>query len=196
MPGYSRELYTNQYYHIMHRSNNKIYLFEDEEDFLKYLDLVKKYFIKARLKCFHYVLMNTHVHFVVKITDRVKEVPLYIKLINLKYTFYYKRKYGYEGGLWRNRYKAELIDTDRYMLGCGLYVESNPVKAGIVASPGDYRWSSYSHWVGKTKDELLSDHPLDNVKNYEEIAEEYIKIYVEYNKLINAPRERPGVSSL
>ena len=53
--------------------------------------------------------------------------------------------------------KAELIDADQYMLGCGLYIEYNLVKAGMVKCPEEYPWSSYGHRIGERKDALLGE---------------------------------------
>ncbi|MFH1380264.1 MAG: transposase [bacterium] len=194
MPQKNRALYPNQYFHVIARSNNHIYLFKEEHDFQKFLSLINHFFKEYRVRCFHYVLLNTHVHFLIKLPEKVDEIPDMMKKIFLKYHYFYKYKYGFEGSLWRGRYKAELIDTDRYMLGCGLYIENNPVKAGMVKTPEDYPWSSYGHWIGKRKDKLLNEHPLDVVKNYKEIAHEYMNEYIEYITLTSVPLGRPRTS--
>jgi putative transposase len=54
-----------------------------------------------------------------------------------------------KGTLWEGRYRASPIDSERYCLACYRYIELNPVRAGIVASPADYRWSSYHENVGR-----------------------------------------------
>jgi len=130
----ARELYPHQYYHFIHRSTNKIHLFRHEKDFRTYLGLAHACFRQYKVKCFHYVLMHTHVHFVLQMPDRVKHIPQMMKLLGLNYTWYFKKKYDYQGSLWRGRYKNELIDNDRYMLACGVYIEHNPVKA-VGTSP-------------------------------------------------------------
>ena len=182
MPFVPRELYPQQYFHVIAQSNNHEYLFTDDSDFQKILGLINHYFQENKIKLFHYVMMNTHMHCVVQLPDYAECFSEVMKVILLKYYYYYKYKYGREGSLWRKRYKSELIDTDRYMLGCGLYIEHNPVKAGMANLPEAYPWSSYGHWVGKRKDALLSEHPLDVVKNYREIAKDYIESYLEYVK--------------
>ncbi len=59
-----------------------------------------------------------------------------------------------------SRYRATLIDTERYLLTCMRYIELNPVRARMVGHPRDYPWSSYrAHAQGK-EDPLLSDHEL------------------------------------
>lgn len=191
MPQKLRELYPDQYFHIIARSNNHLHLFKDAKDFKYFLNTVGYNFKLYHVKCFHYVLMNTHIHFIVKLPRYVEQVPEMLKIIFLKYYYYYKYRYGYDGNLWRRRYKAEIIDTDRYMLGCGLYIEHNPVKAGMVRKPEEYPWSSYGHWVGNKQDALLSEHPLAVVKNYKEIAHDYMDAYIDYIKLASISPGRP-----
>jgi len=154
MPRKARQLFPQQYYHIISRGNNNIFLFQGDDDFQYYCDLAKQYFTDREVKCFHYILMNTHVHFLIKTPDHVELVPEMMKGMHVKYTFYYKKKYGFKGNLWSNRYYSKLIESDRNMLGCGLYIEHNPARAGMVKYPEEYLWSSYRHWVGIMKDEL------------------------------------------
>ena len=184
MPRKARELYPDNFFHLICRSINNTVLFKEDNDFQEYLRLVHFYFGKKNIQCYHYVLMGTHAHFVIKMPHTVDDFPNMMKGIHVKYCFFYQKKYNYEGNLWRDRYRSYLIDTDRYMLGCGLDIEHKPVKAGIVKAPEDYKWSSYRHWVGKRHDALLSEHPLiDNMKNYKDIAEDYLQNYYEYLRL-------------
>lgn len=190
----NRELYPEQYFHFISRGINNIFLFKGTEDFQKYLGIVHCYFKQFYVQCFHYVVMNTHSHFIVRLPEQIERIPDMMKVIHQKYSWYYHFKYKFDGGLWRDRYKSELIDTDRYMLGCGLYIEYNPVKAGVAHLPEEYPWSSYAHWIGKRKDSILSEHPLDVVRNYKEIAQDYIDAYSEYIKLTSISVGRPKKS--
>jgi putative transposase len=77
-----------------------------------------------------------------------------------RYVVYINQTYRRTGTLWEGRYKAALIDSERYLLTCYRYIELNPVRAeGMVEHPGEYRWSSYrANGLGET-DELLTPHP-------------------------------------
>ena len=81
-----------------------------------------------------------------------------MKGINLSYAQYYKRKYDHIGHFWQDRFKSILISRDQYLLACGSYVELNPVRAGIVKDPRDYRWSSYRAYGYGKKDWLVDEH--------------------------------------
>ena len=62
--------------------------------------------------------------------------------------------------MWEGRYRAAPIDSDEYFLACCRYIELNPVRAGLVDHPRDYRWSSYPAHAEGEPDTLVSDHPL------------------------------------
>src|SRR4030042_191798 len=63
--------------------------------------------------------------------------------INLAYAIRFSRKNGKVGHLWQDRYKNAVVERESYLLECGRYIERNPLRAGIVKDPGEYRWSSY-----------------------------------------------------
>jgi putative transposase len=83
-----------------------------------------------------------------------------MKGINLSYAQHYKRKYDHIGHFWQDRFKSILISKDHYLLACGSYVELNPVRAGIVKDPRDYRWSSYGAYAYGRRDPLLDEHSI------------------------------------
>jgi putative transposase len=69
-------------------------------------------------------------------------------------------RYQRSGTLWEGRYKAGLVQTDEYLLACQRYIELNPVRAGMVEAPGDYRYSSYRHHALGVDDPLLTPHAV------------------------------------
>ena len=83
-----------------------------------------------------------------------------LQSVGRRYVRYINQAYRRSGTLWEGRYKSALIDSDRYLLKCSRYIELNPVRAGMVALPGDYRWSSFRSNGGGAADPLLSPHPL------------------------------------
>jgi putative transposase len=65
---------------------------------------------------------------------------------------------GRTGTLWEGRFKAALVDTDRYLLTCYHYIELNPVRAHMTKSPADYPWSSYHHNALGLLTQLITPH--------------------------------------
>ena len=75
-----------------------------------------------------------------------------------RYVQYFNVEYGRSGTLWEGRFKACLIQEERYLLEVYKYIELNPVRAEMVADPGEYRWSSYQiNGLGKVSD-LCTPH--------------------------------------
>ena len=64
------------------------------------------------------------------------------------------------GTLWEGRYKATLVDNEAYLFRCHRYVELNPVRAGVVTSPAEYRWSSYRANALGARDAIVTPHPM------------------------------------
>ena len=81
-----------------------------------------------------------------------------LQSVGRRYVQYFNFTYKRTGTLWEGRYKASLIDTERYLLTCYRYIELNPARANLVAHPSDYRWSSYRANALGQHDPLLTPH--------------------------------------
>ena len=106
-----------------------------------------------------YALMTNHVHLLAT-PESETSLPQTMQAVGRRYVQFFNRRYGRTGGLWEGRYRAAMVHDERYWLTCMRYVELNPVRAGLEAAPGTYRWSSYRHHAFGGRDVLLSDHPL------------------------------------
>ncbi|HOQ43483.1 MAG TPA: transposase [Smithellaceae bacterium] len=163
-------------YHVLTRGNNKQAIFKDEEDFLKYIDILKRYKERYLFKLYHYVLMTNHVHLVIEPSSKGGELSQIMKGINLSYAQHFKNKYKYTGHFWQDRFKSIIVSKDEYLLACGSYVELNPVRARMVKEPKEYRWSSYGTNAYGKKDDLVDVHVIyENLSSDENIRKEYRK---------------------
>ena len=160
MPRTARVASSEYVYHVLTRGNNRQDVFEDEEDFRKYLDLLLGYKEKYQFKVYHYVLMTNHVHLVIEPSEGGGSLSEIMKGINLVYARHYKRKYSHTGHFWQDRYKSIIISKDEYLLACGSYVELNPVRAKMVEDPKDYTWSSYRAYAYEKRDVLVDEHSV------------------------------------
>ena len=105
-----------------------------------------------------------------------------MRRLNSIYTKYFNKKYNYIGHLFQAKYFAELIENDKQMLETSRYIHLNPVKANMVEKPGEYKWSSYTMFIGKKEEKLINPDILlkyfkqDNKhKLYKEFVESKIK---------------------
>ncbi|MDI1253013.1 hypothetical protein [Thermomonas sp.] len=63
------------------------------------------------------------------------------------------------GTLREGRFKSALVDSERYVLACYRYIELNPIRAGMVATALDYRWSSHACNANGVHDPRINPHP-------------------------------------
>lgn len=174
-------------FHILARGNNKQRIFQDDEDFLIYKRLLKKVKEDHPHKLYHHCLMNNHIHLIIE-TNQKTDLSKMMKRLNLFYYNHYKKKYGYAGHFWQDRFKSLIIQADEYLLTCGLYIESNPVRAKIVKLAQDYPHSSYKYYAygiedGLTDRDIFYDELGQSDKNRQE---EYRKLILDEQKQISS----------
>ncbi len=149
-----RVLLDNVFYHVMSRGNQKQKVFQETDDFEKYLALLKHYKRKFKFKLLAWCLMPNHVHLILDINN-VSELRKIMQGLNIAYVRWFNTKYNKVGHIWQGRYKSKVIQKDRYILDCINYIEMNPVRANITQSPFDYIWSSFRARALDQKCQLL-----------------------------------------
>lgn len=159
MPRHARIVPCEGYLHIICRGNNRRKLFLRPRDFEIYYLILKKLKNEEKIKILHYCFMSNHVHLLVGITEE-SGLSRFMKRLNIKYSNYYRKKRTYVGHLWQDRFQSKVIETDEYFIQCGKYIELNPVRAGLVKFPEEYRFSSFSHYGLGLEDKLIDDDPL------------------------------------
>lgn len=164
--------------HIVQRGNNRQPCFIRHGEYLFYLECLREASAKHMCEIHAYVLMMNHVH-ILATPRRPEGISNMMQSIGRRYVQHFNWKHGRTGTLWEGRYKASLVDSDRYFLACSRYIEDNPVRAGIASSPEEYPWSSYHHHAAGYEDPLIKDHPvyLGLGSEPENRAAEYKKIF-------------------
>lgn len=142
MPRQPRLILPDVPVHVIQRGNNRQACFYADEDYLFYLDHLAKQSEKAGCAIHAYCLMTNHVHLL--LTPRNAEsAGLMMKGLGQRYVQYINRTYRRSGTLWEGRFKSCITREESYVLACYRYIELNPVRAGMVEHPAEYRWSSY-----------------------------------------------------
>jgi putative transposase len=146
-------------HHVIQRGVNRVDIFRSEADYEFFLTIFRAAAIRHETDVHTYVLMTNHVHFI--LTPRTKEgLSCTMKNVLQTYVRYFNRRYERTGGLFEGRYRSLVIDSESYWFTCMRYVELNPVRAGIVTKPEEYRWSSYQfHGLGRI-DDLIVPHQM------------------------------------
>lgn len=146
-------------HHVIQRGNNRQVIFADRQDFETMLALLADSAQKFGVAIHAYVLMDNHFHLLATpATDEA--LPLMMQAVGRSYVRYFNNRHGRSGTLWEGRYRSTLIDSERYLLACMAYIDLNPVRAGMVAQPLDWPWSSHAHYLGQRSDRLVTPHAL------------------------------------
>lgn len=143
--------------HLIQRGVARNPVFFSDDDCMYYLEWLGHYAIKRGVDIHAYCLMTNHIHLLVS-TPSAPALSGMMQDLGRSYVPYINRVYGRSGGLWEGRFKSCLVQTEEYFLSCMRYIEMNPVRAAMVASPGDYRWSSYKANALGLSDPVLTFH--------------------------------------
>ncbi|NLW90996.1 MAG: transposase [Syntrophomonadaceae bacterium] len=149
MPRKARVKSESGIYHIMMRGINRQCIFEEEEDYEKFIETIKRYKEISGYEIYAYCLMSNHVHLLLK----VGEEPLdqIMRRICGSYVYWYNWKYQRVGNLFQDRFKSEVVEDDAYLLIVQRYIHQNPIKAGLVKKVEHYKWNSINEYINKAK---------------------------------------------
>ena len=146
-------------HHILQRGNNRQPIFIDSEDHGFMLSLLAENAQKYRVDIHAYVLMPNHFHLLAT-PQEAQGLPQMMQAVGRRYVQYFNRRHLRSGTLWEGRYRSTVLQAEQYLLACMVYLDLNPVRAGLVAAPADYAWSSHAHGIGVRMDRLLRPHAL------------------------------------
>jgi len=125
----------------MLRGINRQSIFEDDEDRFQFMTVLTRYRELSDFRLHAFVLMSNHVHLLIEPAG--EPLDRIFKRIGTSYAVWFNRKYERAGHLFQDRFRSEAVGTDQYYKTVLRYILRNPIKAGLVSSLDDYRWSSY-----------------------------------------------------
>ncbi|MDD3364715.1 MAG: transposase [Syntrophomonas sp.] len=140
-----REYSTTGFYHIMLRGNERKKIFWDDEDRQRFIEILQKKESEKELLIYAYCLMDNHVHLVLR--DDKNEISIIMKGIATSYAMFFNNRYCRVGHVFQDRFKSEAIEDERYLMAAIRYIHNNPIKAGLVETPEQYKWSSYHCYI-------------------------------------------------
>ena len=159
MPRSPRCVAAGQPHHVIQRGNNRQSMFRETHDYEFFLKCVATAIDRHPCAVHAYVLMTNHVHLLVTpaANDHLARV---MQSVGRRYVRYFNWRHVRTGTLLEGRYRATLVDSAAYLLTCYPYIDLNPVRAGLVMDPGDYRWSSFGANSWGRADRLVTSHSL------------------------------------
>lgn len=143
--------------HLVHRGVNRAATFLEPADYTCYRNSLGDALVENDIALHAYVFMGNHVHLL--LTAPAKgALSSAMCCVGRRYVPWFNRRHGRTGTLWEGRFKSCLVDSERYLLTVLRYIELNPVRAAIAASPEEYPWSSARANLGLIDDALVAPH--------------------------------------
>ena len=165
----------------MLRGVNQQDIFFNQQDYLKFIKIIKKSKEKFNYQLYSYVLMPNHIHLEIK--DENQKISHIIQSIATSYASYFNKKYNRVGHLFQNRFKSKNVESPYYMFNLVRYIHQNPVKAGI-STIDKYTWSSYKEYFAsdkiKEKNKIVDTNEIFAIFSQEQNKEK--EEFLKFNK--------------
>lgn len=146
-------------HHLVQRAHAGQVIVRDDEDRARLLVILREVARESGVAIHAYALFDDHLHLLATPRE-AQALSRMMQALGRRYVAVFNRRHQRSGGLWAARFRATVLEPARYLLPCMSFVELHPVRAGLVGSPGDYRWSSCAHHLGRRVDPLVADHAL------------------------------------
>lgn len=178
-----RERSESGVYHVIIRGINRQDIFLDDEDYLRFLETINRMKSEGQFAVYGYCLMTNHVHLLIQ--EKTDNISRIMSRIGTSYAWWYNQKYGRSGHVFQDRFRSECVESDAYLLTVIRYIHNNPVKAGMVENPEEYRWSSIRAYYGNGEETHGLSKPSFILKILDPEKDEAIQLFREFMKLEN-----------
>ena len=156
MPRLPRIYFKGALYYVVAETDQNTELFKDNADYNAYLALVNKYKAQYQFKLFSFVLMSNQINLLIEPFPEAT-ISQIMHDINSAYTKYFNGRYERTGHLFKERFRAILIEKETYLSGVTRFMHLLPVDARLVKQPGEYHWSSYQAYLSNLTSNCAAD---------------------------------------
>lgn len=165
-------------------------MFHKKGDYESFISLISEATHNIPIKIFGYCLMPNHFHLIV-MPLQGEDLSRWMQWVMTSHVRRYHTHYGSSGHVWQGRFKSFIVQEDDHLLMVLRYVEGNPVRANIVSSVKDWKWSSYQKRYQKVKDPLLTDPPMGLPDNWQKYVDEPMTLKETEKLKESIQRQRP-----
>jgi len=153
MPRKPRIFVEGGIFHVYNRFARGAEVFREGDEADRFLDLLRKVRDRDGLTIFAWALMSNHYH----LAFRAGPIPLSRTMgyVQSRFGQSYNRRWKSTGPLWQSRYKAQLVEDQRYYAQLVIYIHLNPVKAKLVDDPADYPYSGHLELLKRSMNPLI-----------------------------------------
>ncbi len=145
--------------HLIVRGNNRANLFADDADRWLFMRFLKEAVKESGCELHAYVLMSNHVHLLAT-GEEHGALSMMMQSVGRRFSRFFNVRHDRTGGLFEGRFRSSLVQSERYLLTCMRYIEANPLRAGMVHLPADYRWSSHRQNATGNPTGMLTAHEV------------------------------------
>lgn len=190
MPRTARLIVPDVAVHIVQRAHDRADCFFEEADYRAYLDALRAHATQFDCMVHAYCLMTNHVHLLLT-PGKPTSCAQLMKHVAQRYSKRFNARHGRTGTLWEGRFHSGLVATERYALACYRYIELNPVRAGLVEHPAEYRWSSCHANTHIGLDDFVKPHAA-----YLALAASALERIASYLALFSTSLEEPVLEDI
>lgn len=134
-------------HHVVLRGNDRQAIVRDDADREHLLQAIFQQARNQRVAVHAWVIVDNHFHLLLT-PDTDDGVPRTMQALGRSHVRYFNDRHQRSGTLWEGRYRSTLVQPDRHLLDCMVYLDLHPVRLGLSPEPGAYRWSSHAHYAG------------------------------------------------
>ena len=153
-----RETGVGYTYHVSTRCVDQTYLLHKAELKEIALDVIEKAKKKYKFYCFCFTIMDNHIHIIIQ-TPNEDNISLIMQVINKNIATKCNKVLSRTGHFWGKRFHSTLIKNEEQLINTLIYLNLNPVKAGIVYDPKDWEWGSYNTYINNSLYDNITDFP-------------------------------------
>ncbi len=176
----------------MLRGINQQQIFEESEDFEKFLQVLKDCKAISEFQIYAYCLMGNHIHLLVR--EAKEPIEQIMKRVATRFVYWYNIKYQRVGHLFQDRFKSEPVEDDAYFLTVLRYIHQNPIKAGICKKIEQYQYSSYNEFFAQNylidTEFVFGIIPKENFKDFNNAPSSESCLEIEDKPLIKVTDEQ------
>ena len=144
---------------LIQRGHNRQPVFLDDEDHRRFLEALAAASRDTRVAIHAYVLMADHIHLLLT-PPTADALGRMMQRLGRQYVPAFNERHQRSGTLWDGRFRAAVLEPERFLLDAQRHLELNPVRHKLVSRPQDWPWSSAAHHIGLRRDPLITEHPL------------------------------------
>ena len=177
-------------HYLIARGHNDQPVFLDEADYQHFLNWLREAAQRLGVAIHAYALLPNRLHLLATPGDELALSKM-MQAVGRHYVPYFNARHGRSGSLWEGRFRATVVEADRYFSHCAHLIEYQPLLAGLSTDISAYRWSSHAHHVGLIKQAWLSDHPA-----YWQLGNTPFEREAAYQQLCSVPPEASQAASI